>query len=68
MVEYNSEQDRANIEETFMELIDLANSMNEEEQRYVREGFSSDEEISVNDVLFDENLPNRISRRLRRVL
>ena len=29
--EYNSEQDRANIEKTFMELMDLANSMNQEE-------------------------------------
>lgn len=54
--EYNSEQDRVNIEKTFMELMDLANSMNEEEQRYVREGFSNDEELSMYDMLFDENL------------
>ena len=36
--EYNSEQDRATIEKTFMDLIDLARSMDQEEQRYVREG------------------------------
>ena len=47
---------RANIEKTFMELMDLANFMYEEEQRYVREGFSSDEELSMYDMLFDENL------------
>ncbi len=35
---YNSEQDRSTIEKTFMELMDLAKSMSEEEQRYVREG------------------------------
>lgn len=29
--EYNQEQDRANIEKTFMDLMDLVNSMNEEE-------------------------------------
>lgn len=40
--EYNNEQDRANIEKTFMDLMNLANSMNQEEKRYVREGFTSD--------------------------
>lgn len=54
--EYNSEQDRATIEKTFMDLMDLANSMSKEEQRYVREGFSSDEELSLYDMLFSENL------------
>ena len=39
-----------------MELMDLANSMNQEEQRYVREGFSSDEELSMYDMLFNEDL------------
>ena len=42
--------------EQFMELMDLANSMNQEEQRYVREGFSSDEELSMYDMLFNEDL------------
>ena len=53
---YNAEQDRSTIEKTFMELMDLAKSMSEEEQRYVREGFSSDEELSIYDLLFSENL------------
>jgi superfamily II DNA or RNA helicase len=64
--EYNNEQDRATIEKTFMELIDLANSMSQEEQRYVREGFSSDEELSLYDMLFSENLSKKISKRLRK--
>lgn len=34
---YNAEQDRATIEKTFMDLMDLANQMNQEEQRYARE-------------------------------
>ncbi|MBR6228320.1 MAG: type I restriction endonuclease subunit R [Eubacterium sp.] len=54
--EYNSEQDRTTIEKTFMDLMDLAQSMSEEEQRYVREGFSSDEELSIYDLLFSDNL------------
>ena len=53
---YNSEQDRTTIEKTFMELMNLARSMSEEEQRYAREGFSNDEELSIYDLLFSENL------------
>ena len=53
---YNSEQDRSNIEKTFMDLMNLAQSMSEEQQRYVREGFTSDEELSIYDLLFSENL------------
>lgn len=65
--EYNSEQDRVNIEKTFMELMDLANSMNEEEQRYVREGFSSDEELSMYDMLFDVNLSKEDIKNIKKV-
>lgn len=57
--DYNREQDRATIEKTFMDLMDLANSMDREEQRYVREGFSSDEELSLYDLLFWRTSPNR---------
>ena len=53
---YNSEQDRATIEKTFMDLMNLAQTMSVEQQRYVREGFSSDEELSIYDLLFSENL------------
>ena len=54
--EYNAEQDRTTIEKTFMELMKLAQKMSDEEQRYVREGFSNDEELSIYDLLFSENL------------
>lgn len=54
--EYNKEQDRASIEKTFDELTKLSDSLTEEEKRYVREGFTSDEELSVYDLLFSENL------------
>ena len=56
---YNSEQDRASIEKTFMDLMDLAESMDEETSRYVREGFDSDEELSLYDLLFSENLSKK---------
>ncbi len=65
--EYNQEQDSANIEKMFMELLDLANSMNQEEQRYVREGFTSDEELSLYDMLFDENLSKEDIKKIKKV-
>ncbi|MBQ9365231.1 MAG: DUF3387 domain-containing protein, partial [Schwartzia sp.] len=49
-------QDRSAIEKAFMDLMDLARKMTEEEQRYIREGFASDEELSIYDILFSESL------------
>ena len=65
--DYNGEQDRATIEKTFMELMDLANRMDEEQQRYVREGFTSDEELSVYDLLFSENLSKKDIQVIKKV-
>ena len=67
IAEYNSEQDRANIEKTFMELMDLANSMNTEEQRYVREGFTNDEELSLYDMLFNDSLSKEDIKAIKKV-
>lgn len=64
---YNSEQDRATIEKTFMDLMDLANQMNQEEQRYAREGFSNDEELSLYDMLFREDLSKNDIKKLKEV-
>ena len=65
--EYNAEQDRATIEKTFMDLMDLANKMNEEEQRYAREGFTSDEELSFYDMLFRDDLSKNDIKKLKEV-
>ncbi len=65
--EYNNEQDRATIEKTFLELMDLANKMNQEEQRYVREGFTNDEELSIYDMLFREDLSKNDIKKLKEV-
>ena len=65
--DYNSEQDRATIEKTFMELMDLANQMSQEEQRYVREGFTSDEELSLYDMLFRDDLSKTDIKKLKEV-
>lgn len=65
--QYNAEQDRATIEKTFMELMNLASSLDREQQRYVREGFSSDEELSLYDLLFQDNLSRQDIKKLKEV-
>lgn len=47
--------------------MDLANSMSQEEQRYVREGFESDEELSLYDMLFSENLSKEDIKAIKKV-
>ena len=67
IAEYNAEQDRATIEKTFMELMDLANQMSKEEQRYAREGFTSDEELSFYDMLFRDDLGKNDIKKIKEV-
>lgn len=64
---YNREQNRATIEKIFMDLMDLANSMGQEQQRYVREGFTSDEELSLYDLLFVDNLSKQDIAKIKQV-
>ena len=45
----------------------LVRDMDQEEQRYVREGFSSDEELSLYDMLFSENLSKQDIKKIKQV-
>ena len=65
--EYNSEQDRTAIEKVFQELMALVKDMTQEEQRYVREGFTSDEELSLYDMLFREDLSKSDIKKIKEV-
>ena len=56
--EYNSEKDRTNIEKTFEALMQLVKDLTDEESRYIREGFTSDEELTIFDLLKRDN-PNK---------
>ena len=67
IAEYNTEQDRATIEKTFMELMDLASQMSKEEQRYAKEGFTSDEELSFYDMLFRDDLSKNEIKKIKEV-
>ncbi len=65
--DYNSEQNQTAIEKTFMDLMNFANSLDQEEKRYVREGFESDEELSLYDLLFKENLSKNEIKKIKGV-
>lgn len=56
--EYNSGKDRTNIEKTFEALIQLVKELTEEESRYIREGFTTDDELAIFDLLTRGN-PNK---------
>lgn len=64
---YNQEQNRATIEKTFEELMHLSQSLSEEEKRYVREGFKSDEELSLYDLLLKDDLSKTDIRKIKDV-
>ncbi len=67
ITDYNAEQNRATIEKTFMELMDMASSLDAEQQRYVREGFTNDEELSLYDMLFREDLSKGDIKKIKEV-
>ena len=45
----------------------IIKDMDQEEHRYVREGFSSDEELSLYDMLFSENLSKQDIQKIKKV-
>ena len=65
--EYNQEQNRINIEQTFEELMQLSQQLTEEEKRYIREGFENDEQLSMYDVLMKEDLSKEDIKKLKKV-
>ena len=67
ITDYNREQSHAAIEDTFTQLMLLANRMRQEEQRYLREGFTCDEELSLYDILFKEGLSEADTLAVKRV-
>ena len=64
---YNQEQNRATIEKTFDDLMHLSQTLSDEEKRYVREGFKSDEELSLYDLLLKDNLSKPEIKKLKNI-
>lgn len=65
--DYNQEQNRTTIEKTFEDLMKLSQELTEEEKRYVREGFDNDEQLSMYDVLFKDDLTKDDIKKLKKV-
>lgn len=54
--EYNKDIDKTEIEKIFLALTKLAQDLDEEEDRFTREGFNSDEELAIYDLLRKDEL------------
>ncbi|TIM10231.1 type I restriction endonuclease subunit R [Mesorhizobium sp.] len=61
---YNREKDRATIEETFRRLVELVNSLDEEQKRAAREGLA-DDELALFDLLRKEGLDKASRERVK---
>jgi type I restriction enzyme R subunit len=64
IADYNREKDRITIEETFAKLVDLAKSLDAEQQRAVVEGLTEDE-LALFDLLKKENLSKADRERVK---
>lgn len=53
---YNSEQDKATIEKTFNDLIQLSKELDESQKAWIREGFENLQQMVVFEMLFKEEL------------
>jgi type I restriction enzyme R subunit len=65
--EYNAEQNKAAIEKAFIDLMNFVNDLDEEQKRYVREGFENDEELAVYDLLLKESLTSAEIKKIKQL-
>ena len=64
IADYNREKDRATIEETLAKLVELVESLDEEQRRAVEEGWDEDE-LALFDLLKNDKLSRRSLYRRR---
>ena len=64
IADYNREKDRAIVEATFAQLVELAASLDAEQQRAAEEGLS-DDELALFDLLFKENISKTDREKLK---
>ena len=64
IADYNREKERATVEDTFTQLVDLAASLDTEQRRAAEEGLS-DDELALFDLLFKDNISKRDRERLK---
>lgn len=63
--DYNREKDAAEIARIFEQLMALDRGLDEEERRFVREGFETDEQLAIFDLLRKESLGSAEIERIR---
>lgn len=49
--EYNRDKDKVEIQKVFDQLLQVHDSLDQEEQRFIREGFSTEKELAIYDLL-----------------
>ena len=64
VAEYNREKDRVTVEQTFAELVKLANSLDAEQRRAAEEGLSDDEYVLFQ-MLFKDNISKADREKLK---
>lgn len=67
ITEYNQDKDHVRIQQEFDRLLQLHESLNEEEQRYVREGFSDEKTLAVYDLLSQGQISKGDIRKIKQV-
>ena len=65
--EYTDENKKDKIAILFEELMILVSELDEEQKRYVREGFESDEELSIFDLLVNDNLSKEDIKKVKKL-
>ncbi|MEF3049351.1 type I restriction enzyme endonuclease domain-containing protein [Pseudotabrizicola sp. L79] len=64
IADYNREKDRTTIEETFRRLVELVNSLDQEQKRATKEGLGEDE-LALFDLLLKDNLDKTSRERVK---
>ena len=67
MDEYNKDNEKDSIAIIFENLMKLVNDMDAEQQRYVREGFDSDEELTMFDLLVKDSLSKEEIKKVKKL-
>jgi type I restriction enzyme R subunit len=65
--EYNKDNKKDEIAIIFENLIKLVNELDEEQKRYVREGFASDEELTMFDLLVKDSLSKEEVKKVKKL-
>ncbi len=63
--EYNHDNKKDEIAIVFENLMKLVNELDEEQKRYIREGFESDEELTIFDLLVKESLSKEEVKKMK---